>query len=104
MAYTVGQRLPELGIRRALGATTGQVLFLAMRSGLVLTATGVGTGLVGALILARVGRSLLYQVSSDDLASYTTAAGVLLVVGVLASYVPSVRASRVDPMTVLRCE
>jgi hypothetical protein len=104
MAYTVGQRLPELGTRRALGATTGQVLFLAMRSGHVLTATGVGTGLVGALILARVGRSLLYQVSSDDLASYTTAAGVLLVVGVLASYVPSVRASRVDAMTVLRCE
>jgi predicted permease len=104
MAYTVGQRLPELGIRRALGATTGQVLFLAMRSGLVLMATGVGAGLVGALILASVGRSLLYQVSSDDLASYATAAGVLLVVGVLASYVASVRASRVDLMTVLRCE
>jgi putative ABC transport system permease protein len=104
MAYTVGQRLPELGIRRALGATTGQVLFLAMRSGLVLMATGVGAGLVGALILASVGRSLLYGVSSDDLASYATAAGVLLVVGVLASYVASVRASRVDLMTVLRCE
>jgi len=104
MAYTVGQRLHEVGIHRALGATSGQVLFLVMRSGLALTAIGVSTGLVGALILARVGKPLLYQVSSDDPVSYAVAAGVLIIVGILASYVPSVRASRVDPMTVLRCE
>ena len=104
MAYTVGQRLHDVGIHRALGATSGQVLFLVMRSGLALTAIGVSTGLVGALILARVGKSLLYQVSSDDPVSYAVAAGVLIIVGILASYVPSVRASRVDPMTVLRCE
>jgi predicted permease len=102
MAYTVGQRLPELGIRRALGATSGQVMLLVMRGGLALTVIGVSTGLVGALIVARVGQSLLYQVSSDDPVSYAIAAAVLVAVGVLASYVPSVRASRVDPMTVLR--
>jgi len=104
MAYTVGQRLPELGIRRALGATSGQVMLLVMRGGLALTVIGVSTGLVGALIVARVGQSLLYQVSSDDPVSYAIAAAVLVAVGVLASYVPSVRASRVDPMTVLRCQ
>jgi hypothetical protein len=64
----------------ALGQSRFQTIVLS-----IFASTGVGTGLVGALILARVGRSLLYQVSSDDLASYTTAAGVLLVVGVLAS-------------------
>lgn len=104
MAYTAGQRLRELGIRRALGATSGRVMLLVMRNGLALTVIGVSTGLVGALILAHIGQSLLYQVSSDDPVSYILAAGVLSVVGVLASYVPSVRASRVDPMTVLRCE
>jgi ABC-type antimicrobial peptide transport system permease subunit len=104
VAYSVGQRLRELGIRRALGATSGQVLFLVMRGGLALTAMGLSAGLVGALILARVGQSLLYQVSSDDPTSYAVAAGVLVAVAVLASYVPSVRASRVDPMTVLRSE
>jgi len=104
MAYTVGQRLPELGIRRALGATSGQMMLLVMRNGLALTVIGVGAGLIGALILARIGQSLLYQVSSDDPVSYTIAAAVLVAVGVIASYVPSVRASRVDPMTVLRCE
>jgi ABC-type antimicrobial peptide transport system permease subunit len=104
MAYTVGQRLRELGIRRALGATSGRVMLLVMRNGLALTVIGVSTGLVGALIVARVGRSLLYQVSSDDPVSYTIAAAVLVAVGALASYVPSVRASRADPMTVLRCE
>ena len=104
MAYSVGQRLRELGIRRALGATSGQVLFLVMRGGLALTAMGLSAGLVGALILARVGQSLLYQVSSDDPTSYAVAAGGLVAVAVLASYVPSVRASRVDPMTVLRSE
>jgi putative ABC transport system permease protein len=104
MAYTVGQRLRELGIRRALGATSGQVMMLVMRNGLALTVFGVSTGLAGALILAHVGRSLLYEVSSDDPISYIVAAGVLIIVGVMASYVPSARASRVDPMTVLRCE
>jgi len=104
MAYTVGQRLPELGIRRALGATSGQMMLLVMRNGLALTVIGVGAGLIGALILARIGQSLLYQVSSDDPVSYTIAAAVLVAVGAIASYVPSVRASRVDPMTVLRCE
>ena len=69
-----------------------------------MTVIGVGTGLVGALILARVAQSLLYEVSSDDPVSYTIAAAVLVAVGGLASYVPSVRASRVDPMTVLRWE
>jgi ABC-type antimicrobial peptide transport system permease subunit len=77
-------------------------MLLVMRGGLALTVIGVSTGLVGALIVARVGQSLLYQVSSDDPVSYAIAAAVLVAVGVLASYVPSVRASRVDPMTVLR--
>jgi len=104
MAYTVGQRLRELAIRRALGATSRRVMLLVMRSGLAVTVIGVGTGLVGALILARVAQSLLYEVSSDDPVSYTIAAAVLVAVGGLASYVPSVRASRVDPMTVLRWE
>ena len=80
------------------------MLFLVMRGGLALTAMGLSAGLVGALILARVGQSLLYQVSSDDPTSYAVAAGGLVAVAVLASYVPSVRASRVDPMTVLRSE
>jgi putative ABC transport system permease protein len=104
MAFAVGQRLREIGIRRALGATSGQAMRLVIRSGLALTAIGVGAGLVGALILARVGQSLLYQVSSDDPVSYMIAAAFLVAVGVLASYVPSVRASRADPMTALRCE
>ena len=104
MASAVGQRLREIGIRRALGATSGQAMLLVIRSGLALIGIGVGAGLVGSLILARVGQSLLYQVSSDDPVSYMIAAAVLVAVGVVASYVPSVRASRADPVTVLRCE
>lgn len=102
MAYAVSQRLHEIGVRQALGATAWDVLRLVMRRGISLTIAGVGIGIIGALALGRFVESLLYQVPSHDPLSYLTACGVLAAVGLLASYIPALRATRVDPLIVLR--
>ncbi len=102
--YSVSQRMKEIGLRAALGAQPRQVLGLVMGSGLKLTLTGVGIGLVGALALTRLMQGMLYGVEPADPATLLVVSALLTFVGLAASYLPARRALRVDPMIALRNE
>lgn len=104
MSLYVGSRKNEFGIRMALGAQPGALLRLVLREGLVLCVAGVCVGLVGALFLTRTIASLLFQVSSTDPIVFTAVPLLLVIVAMIACFVPALRASRVDPITALRHE
>ncbi|HEX5706976.1 MAG TPA: ABC transporter permease [Pyrinomonadaceae bacterium] len=104
MSYSVAQRTREIGIRMALGAQPRDVLKLAVGQGLKLVAVGVAAGLVAAALLTRVMSSLLFGVSATDPLTFAAISLVLVGVGVLASYIPARRATKVDPLTALRYE
>jgi predicted permease len=104
MSYSVAQRKHEIGIRMALGAQGSDVLKLVVVQGLKLVGIGVAVGLVAALILTRVMSSLLYGVSSTDPTTFVIISLVLVGAGVLASYIPARRATKVDPIIALRYE
>ncbi|MGB7922683.1 MAG: ABC transporter permease [Pyrinomonadaceae bacterium] len=104
MNYSVTLRRRELGIRIALGARTVDVLRLVLGQGLALTLIGVGAGLVGAYGLTHLMGSLLYGVTATDSLTFISVSSVLLAVGLLASYLPARRATKVDPMIALRSE
>src|SRR6185295_1990628 len=102
LAYLVGQRTQEIGVRLAVGATPGNVVRLFVREGAALTLVGVACGLAGALAVTRVLSTLLFGVTTTDPLTFAGVAGALALVALLATYVPARRASRVDPMTALR--
>jgi ABC-type antimicrobial peptide transport system permease subunit len=102
MAYLVRQTLPEIGIRIALGAPLGGVVMAVVGRALRLTVAGVAIGLVGAWALTGVLRSLLFEVEATDRATFGGVAVLLVIVAVAASLVPARRATRADPLTVLR--
>ena len=102
MSYSVSQRAREFGIRMALGARPGQVLLPVLREGVGIVAVGVAVGVAAALVATRVLTSFLFGVGATDPATFAGVGLVLLAVALLASYAPSRRASRVDPLTVLR--
>ncbi len=104
MAYTVSQRSAEIGLRMALGANRRDVLLLVMRQGLVLTGMGVLLGLLGSLAATRLLSNLLYGVTPTDLVTYAGGALLLAMVGLIATFIPAFRATRVDPLTALRQE
>ncbi len=104
MAYSVAQRTHEIGIRMALGAGRDDVMRMVLRSGLRLTAIGLIIGVLGAAALGRVLASLLYQVKPQDPLTFIAVCGVLVAVGLAATYVPARRAMAVDPMVALRYE
>lgn len=104
LSYTVAERGHEIGIRMAMGAQSGDVLRMVLRSGLALAGTGLGLGLVGGLGATRLMRSLLFGVSPTDPATLLLAPAVLVVVAVAACMIPARRATRVDPVTALREE
>jgi predicted permease len=104
MSLYVGSRKNEFGIRLALGAQPGVLLRSVLREGMVLIAAGVAVGLVGALALTRTIASLLFQVSPTDPIVFTGVPLVLVVVALIACFVPARRASRVDPISALRHE
>ncbi len=104
IAYSVAQRTHEIGVRIALGAARRDVLGLVVGQGLRLTAVGIALGVAGALALTRLMQSLLFEVSPQDPLTFVAGAAFLLVVGLLASYLPARRAARVDPAVALRAE
>ena len=104
VSYTTLLRRNELGIRLALGAQRGNILWLVLRQGLHLAVMGVGIGLVGALALMHCLSSLLFDLKPTDPATLTTTSLLLVVVASLACWLPARRAARVDPMEALRYE
>jgi putative ABC transport system permease protein len=104
MAYSVSQRTHELGIRMALGAQRRDILTLIVGHGLKLAAIGVAIGLFGAFALTRVIESLLYGISTTDPTTFGAIALLLVLVSLLASFIPARRATKVDPMIALRYE
>src|SRR5262249_6289162 len=101
MAYSVGQRTQEIGLRMALGAGPSQVLRLVLKQGLTLVGIGVILGVAGAFGVSRLIQSLLFGSARDPL-SFIAASAALIAVAALASFLPARRASRVDPLVALR--
>jgi predicted permease len=104
VSYGVAVRTNEIGIRMALGASPSHILGLVLRQSAVLTLSGVGLGMAGAVALTRVAKALLYGVTPTDTAAFAGALVIMPVVAMIASYVPARRATKVDPMTALRQE
>jgi predicted permease len=104
LAYLVARRTHEIGIRLAVGADRMQVLMLVLKQGLTLAGTGIIVGVVAALLLTRLMRSLLYQVQPGDPWTFVTVSLALVGVALLASALPALRATRVSPLIALRTE
>ncbi|HEX4227237.1 MAG TPA: ABC transporter permease [Bryobacteraceae bacterium] len=104
LAHAVTQQRREIGIRMAVGASSGNVLAHILRGALSMLIVGLAGGLAGAFALTRVLKSLLFQVSALDPAALAVACVLMTLVGILAAWIPANRAARVDPMTVLRDE
>jgi predicted permease len=103
-SYVVARRSREIGIRMAMGATSGDTVRWIVREGLGLTGIGLAAGLLIALAAGRLLSSMLYRVSPADPLVFLLAPGILAGAALLACYVPARRASRVDPIVALRCE
>lgn len=104
MAFAVGQREHEIGVRMALGASRGRVVRMILSEGAKLAAVGLVLGLVGAYFVGRAMRSTLYGVGNIDLPAFCAVGALLLVSALLASYLPARRAARVEPVRALRTE
>ena len=104
VAYTVTQRTREIGIRMALGASSGNVFKLVVRQALLLVLIGLVLGLAGSFALTRYIGNQLYGVTATDPATFASVSVGLLLVAVLASLIPTRRAVTVDPTVALRYE
>jgi ABC-type antimicrobial peptide transport system permease subunit len=104
ISYVVNEQRREIAIRLALGAQRDNILKMVLRRGLSLAATGAALGVAGALIVSHLMAGLLYGVSPNDLTTFAGVTLVLTTVALAASYIPALRAMRVDPITTLHSE
>jgi len=104
MAYAIGQRSTEIGLRMALGASTGSVLRLVLGQGLALAGLGLALGLGAAFTATRLLTTLLFRVRPNDPVVYPVVAALLGLVALVACYIPARRASKIDPLTAIRQE
>jgi ABC-type antimicrobial peptide transport system permease subunit len=104
VAYSVSRRIPELGLRAALGARPRDLLAVTMRSAVIVTVVGVTVGLAAGLYLTRFVRHQLYAVDPFDIPTFALAAAAMLAVAAMAAFVPARRAIQLDPMAALRHE
>ena len=104
MAQSVAQRTQEIGIRIAMGATRENVRSMVLRRGTLLSLAGTALGVIGAIAFAQVIESLLYEIPPRDPMTYVSVCVILGAVALASSYIPAVRATRLDPMVALRYE
>ena len=104
LSYAVTRRRREIGVRLALGATRAGVVGMIVRHGLLLTGAGLATGFVMAWVVTRTMTTMLYGVATTDLQTFAGVFAVLTIVAAAACVLPALRASRLDPMEVLRQE
>jgi len=104
ISYLVNQRTQEIGIRMALGAQMGHIMRMVLKQGMLLVLIGIGVGLGASLALTRLITKLLYKTSATDPVTFSLIAVLLIVVALLACYIPARRATKVDPLDALRYE
>ena len=104
MAYAMGQRTREIGIRMALGARRVDVLLMMLRQALLPVGFGLLAGLAIALAISRIFAGLLYEVTSTDPVTYVSVCTLLLAVAAVAADIPARHATRVDPLIAFSCE
>jgi len=104
VSYSVSQQTHYIGVRMALGAQASDILKMVLKQGLGVSLAGLAIGVLAALGLMRLLRSLLYEVGTNDLGTFAMVVSTLFVVALLASYIPARRATKVDPLVALRYE
>jgi len=104
LTYLTNQRVPEIGLRMALGANTRNVIRLVLGQSLEMIVVGIGVGILGALAAGRLLQHLVEGMRPPDLATFAIMIPILLAAALFASFIPARRASRVDPMSALRQE
>ena len=104
ISYSVSQSMREIGVRMALGAQHSDVLAMILGQGMTLTVAGVTLGLAGSYALTRLMRTLLFEVTPTDGTTFASVAAVLVVIALIACYIPARRATKIDPLVALRTE
>jgi putative ABC transport system permease protein len=102
LSYTVSQRVPEIGVRMALGASPAEILRMTIGDGLRLAVPGIALGVIAAFAATRLASAVLFNVSPADPASYAVLTAAVLAVAFAACYLPARRAARIDPLSAIR--
>ena len=104
VAYSVTRRTGEVGIRMALGAGSGSIIWLMLKRMAILVCLGVAIGIAGALAATKLIESMLWDITPNDPVTFAAAAVILILVALVAALVPARRAAHIHPMAALRCE